>query len=178
MRLDIIASERLSDEDAAALRALDRAVYPPRPRAETAPPPQKWAHPQWRVMIRNADQQLVSHVGVLTRLGLCDDKAVMIGGIGAVQTHPAQRRKGYATAGLRRAIEFLQEELTVELLLLFCGPRMLRYYRRFGFATFAGDTYVWQDGAKRLFPRSEVMVKAAKKAVPPCAQLDLRGLPW
>ena len=178
MRLEIIATARLSAEDAGALRALNAAVYPPTPRADKATSRQEWAAPQWSVMIRDAQRQLVSHVGVLTRLGLCDGKELLIGGIGGVQTHPAQRRKGFAGAGIVRAIEFLQEELAVEMLLLFCGPSMLRYYQRFGFCSFAGDTFVRREGAQILFPRSEVMVKPALKAVPGCAQLDLCGLPW
>ena len=38
MRLDIIAADQLSDEDAMALGALDAAVHPPKPPAEAAPP--------------------------------------------------------------------------------------------------------------------------------------------
>lgn len=178
MRLEIIATARLSAEDAGALRALDAAVYPPTPRADKATSRQEWAAPKWSVMIRDAERQLVSHVGVLTRLGLCDGKEILIGGIGGVQTHPAQRGKGFAGAGIVRAIEFLQAEMAVELSLLFCGPRMLNYYQRFGFCSFAGDTLVRREGAQILFPRGEVMAKPALKAWPGCAVLDLCGLPW
>ncbi len=178
MRLDIIETARLSDETVEALRALHAAVYPPTPRADNAPSRQEWAPPQWSVMIRDLDQQLVSHVGVLTRLGLCDDKAILIGGIGGVKTHPSQRGKGYTGAGLRRAIEFLQGEMAVDMSLLFCGPRMRGYYQRFGFGSFLGDTLARQDGAKILFPRDEVMAKPAVESLPKCAALDLCGLPW
>lgn len=178
MRLDIIATARLSDEEAEALRALSAAVYPPTPGADTANMGRKWAPTQWSIMIRDADQQLVSHVGVLTRLCLCDDKEILIGGIGGVKTHPSQRGKGYAGAGLGRAIEFLQGEMGVDMSLLFCSPRMRSYYRRFGFSSFAGDTFVRQDGAKILFPRDELMVMPAMKPLPQCAVLDLCGLPW
>ncbi len=178
MRLEIIATERLSAEEARALRALNAAVYPPTPRADKATSRQEWAAPQWSVMIRDEERQLVSHVGVLTRLGLCDGKEILIGGIGGVQTHPAQRGKGYAGAGIGRATEFLQAEMAVELSLLFCAPRLLSYYQRFGFCSFAGDTLVRREGAQILFPRGEVMVKPALKALPGCALLDLCGLPW
>ena len=129
-------------------------------------------------MIRDENQQLVSHVGVLTRLGLCEGEEILIGGIGGVETHPAQRRQGFAGAGLRRAIEFIQNDLRVDMALLFCGPRMLSYYKRFGFSNFAGDTYVLRDGENILVPRSEVMVRPALKPLPRCAALDLCGLPW
>ena len=178
MHLDIIATAQLRDEEAQALRALSAAVYPPKPRVDKVTSRQKWAFPQWRIMIRDVDHQLVSHVGALTRLGLGDDKEILIGGIGGVETHPSQRGKGYAGAGVRRAIEFLHQQMEVDMTLLFCSPQLLSYYRRFGFCSFAGDTLVRQDGGKTLIPRNEVMVMPAMKALPQCAVLDLCGLPW
>lgn len=178
MHLDIIAAAQLSDEDARALKALNEAVYPPKPGADKAPAPQRWAHPQWRIMIHDAERQLVSHVGVLTRKCLCDGAEILIGGIRGVETHPAQRRQGYAGAGLRRAIEFLRNELRVDLALLFCEAHMVTYYKRFGFSSFAGDTYVLREGEKILVPRGEVMLRPVAKALPPCMTLDLCGLPW
>ncbi len=178
MFLEIVEASQLSDEESQALTNLDAAVYPPKPAAQEATVQQSWAHPQWHILIQDADQQLVSHVGVLTRICLCDGDEILIGGIGGVMTHPSQRRKGYAGAGLRRATEFLQNEMRVDLSLLFCGPRMLSYYRRFGFSNFAGDTFALRDGKKILFPRSEIMVRPAIKALPQCAALDLCGLPW
>jgi len=178
MRLDIIAASQLSEAEARALQALDAAVYPPNPGAQEATEQERWARPQWHILIQDADQRLVSHVGVLTRICLCDGDEILIGGIGGVMTHPAQRRKGYAGAGVRRATEFLQKEMRVDLSLLFCGPRTLNYYKRLGFSNFAGDTFALRDGKRILFPRSEVMVRPAMKALPQCAALDLCGLPW
>ena len=129
-------------------------------------------------MIRDEHDQLVSHVGALTRLCLCDSKATLVGGIGAVMTHPAQRRQGYAGAGIRRATAFLRQDMQVEMSLLFCAPRMRGFYRRFGFKAFAGDTIVRQYGAKSVFPRDEVMASPAMGPVPQYAVLDLCGLPW
>ena len=178
MHLNIRETAQLNDVEAAALRALSEAVYPPKPRVDNATSRQKWAPTKWSIMIRDLDQQLVSHVGVLTRLCLCDGDAILIGGIGGVKTHPSQRRKGYAGAGLRRALEFLQGEMAVDISLLFCAPRMRGYYRRFGFASFAGETLVQRDGADIIIPQDEVMVQPAMKPLPQCAVLDLCGLPW
>lgn len=178
MRLDIIATEQLSDEQSLELRALSEAVYPPKPQVDESASAKKWEQPQWRIMIRDDDQQLVSHIGVLSRTCLCDSKEILIGGIGGVETHPSKRRRGYAGVGLRRAIEFMQSDLRVDMALLFCGPKMLIYYGRFGFINFVGDTYVRQDSEQILVPRSEVMVRPALKPLPQCAVLDLCGLPW
>ncbi len=178
MRLDIIAAAHLSDKEMDALEALHAAVYPPKPRAESAAPPQEWALPQWHFIMRDANGQLISHVGAITRLCLCDQEEIPIGGIGGVMTHPSQRGKGYAGAGIRRMIEFLRQDRQVDMTLLFCAPRLRSFYRRFGFRSFAADSYVRQNGEKTMFPRDEIMVMPARKPVPQCSALDLCGLPW
>ena len=178
MQWEIKATVQLNDDEAGALRALSAAVYPPEPGAAEKPSPIKWARPQWSLLLRDVDAQLVSYVGALTRLGLCDDQEILIGGIGGVKTHPAQRGKGYAEAGIRRATDFLRRELGVDFSLLVCRADLLTYYQRLGWSAFAGDTFVRQDGLKTIFTWNEVMLLPAGKALPPCQVLDLRGLPW
>ena len=178
MRLEIIAAAQLSDNDAEALEALHTAVYPPKPGAPSVWAQREWALPQWHIMIRDVNGRLSSHVGAVTRLCLCDSEEIPIGGIGGVMTHPSQRGNGYAGAGIKRVIEFLRLDRQVDMTLLFCAPRLRRFYRRFGFSSFAADTYVRQNGAKTMFPRDEIMVMPARKPVPQCAALDLCGLPW
>ncbi len=178
MQLEFIAAPQLDVVDAAALEALHAAVYPPKPGAKKTAPQQAWATPQWHILIRDEADQLVSHVGAVTRLCLCDSNEILLGGIGGVMTQPAQRGKGYASAGVGRAIDFLRQEMRVEFSLLFCAPRMQSYYRRFGFSSFAGDARARRGDSEVIFPRNEVMVIAALKPLPQCALLDLCGLPW
>ena len=178
MQLDFKATAQLNDDEAEALRALNAAVDPPQPDAAHVSSRIGWAPLEWSILIRDEDNQLVSYVGALTRLGLCDGEQVLIGGIGGVETHPAQRRKGYAAAGVRRATDFLRQELEVDISLLVCGTDLLCFYQRFGFSAFAGDAFVQQYGEKTMYTSSNVMVMPGKKAVPPCKVLDLCGLPW
>ena len=137
MQLDFKATAQLNDDEAEALSALSAAVYPPQPSVDKVASRIQWADPQWSILIRDEDHQLVSHVGALTRLGLCDGEQILIGGIGGVMTHPAQRRKGYAAAGVRRATDFLRQELEVDISLLVCGTDLLCFYQRFGFSAFS-----------------------------------------
>ena len=178
MQLDFKATAQLNDDEAEALSALSAAVYPPQPSVDKVASRIQWADPQWSILIRDEDHQLVSHVGALTRLGLCDGEQILIGGIGGVMTHPAQRRKGYAAAGVRRAIDFLRQELEVDISLLVCGTDLLCFYQRFGFSAFSGDTFMEQNGVTTAYTSSKVMVMPGKKALPSCKVLDLCGLPW
>ena len=178
MHMEIKATAQLNDDETGALKALSAAVYPPKPGAAKNPSPIKWARPQWSVLLRNADSQLVSYVGALTRLGLCDNQECLIGGIGGVKTHPTQRGKGYANVGIKQATDFLRRELGVDFSLLVCRADLMTYYQGLGWSAFAGDTLVRQNGSKTIFTWNKVMVKPAAKAEPQCAMLDLCGLPW
>ena len=175
MQLDFKATAQLSDDEANALRALNAAVDPPRPGADQVASRPGWAPLEWSILIRDEGNQLVSYVGALTRLGLCDGEQVLIGGIGGVETHPAQRRKGYAGAAIRRATDFLRRELGVDFSLLVCQTHLICYYQRFGFS---GDTFMEQNGVTTAYTSSKVMVMPGKKALPSCKVLDLCGLPW
>ena len=93
MQLEIKATAQLNDDEAGALKALSAAVYPPKPDAAKNASPIKWARPQWSILLRDVDSQLVSYVGALTRLGLCDNQEILIGGIGGVKTHPGAARQ-------------------------------------------------------------------------------------
>ncbi len=178
MRLEIVESSQLSDEKARALKALSAAVYPPKPGAAKNTSPIEWAPPQWSILLWNVDSKLVSYVGALTRRGKCDNQETLIGGIGGVKTHPTQRGKGYAKAGIQRATDFLRREMGVDFSLLVCRANLMTYYQRLGWTAFAGDTLVRQKGLKTKFTWNEVMVRPAIKALPQCAALDLCGLPW
>ncbi len=178
MQLDFKATAQLNDDEAQALRALSAAVDPPQPGADQVTSRLGWAPLEWSILIRDEDNQLVSYAGALTRLGLCNGEQVLIGGIGGVETHPAQRRKGHAGAGIRRATDFLRRELGVDFSLLVCQTHLLSYYQRFGFSAFTGDTFMEQNGVTTAYTSSNVMVMPGKKALPSCKVLDLCGLPW
>ncbi len=178
MQWEIKATARLNEDETAALKALSAAVYPPKPGAPKNPSPIKWARPQWSILLWDVDSQLVSYVGALTRLGFCDNQEILIGGIGGVKTHPAQRGKGYAKAGIQRATDFLRRELGVDFSLLVCRAALMTYYQRLGWSAFAGDALVRQNGEKTIFTWNEVMLIPARKALPACRVLDLCGLPW
>lgn len=166
----------LSADDRASIRALSQAVYPPEAVKDWPGRHIEWAKPGWCVRV-HADGTLVSHVGVVIRDGTHDGLPRRIGGIGGVMTHPAARRKGYADAGIKRAIEFFCEE-AADFGLLVCEDRLREYYGRQGWRDFGGELLVRQRGERTAFVFNRVMTLAVRVDAPISGTIDLCGPPW
>ena len=168
--------ERNADERA-AYQQLAALVYPPE---ELATMPERdivWAAVEWSVMVWN-DGQLVSHVGVVTRNVKLEGRAVHIGGIGGVMTHPDARGRGYASAGMKRATTLLAGELDAAFGLLVCPPAVEGFYARLGWRRFGGKLLVEQHGATVEYIASVPMLLALREHGPEIGEINLLGLPW
>ena len=182
MQIEIRPKDRLTEDQQQALKGLSRAVYPPDAVATTAAsaskPQIQWAPTTWSVLIWGDQANLVSYVGALTRQAKYNDKAVLLGGIGSVKTHPKARGRGYAGAGIVRASEFLRGKCEVAFSLLVCREELLVYYQRFGWQHFTGDVFVEQPSGRTKFTFNEPMVLSGGEEAPLNGVLDLCGMPW
>jgi predicted acetyltransferase len=101
-----------------------------------------------------------------------------VGGIGGVKTYPAARSRGLATAAIRRAVEFLRDEVDVEFALLVCEPDLIPFYERLGWRPFPGVLLVEQHGATVPFTFNRPMTLPVRQDAPPGGTIDLLGPPW
>lgn len=79
------------------------------------------------------DGEIVSVVQIFDRQMLIGGVPVRVGGVGSVGTRPAHRGRGYNTAVLRNAVEYMERE-GYDLSLLFTGIN--GFYGRVGWQTF------------------------------------------
>ena len=174
MTLKAVSNLTVAEEE--ARRALTRAVYPP----SDAPTPGMeltWAAPQWALMVWEGGA-LVAHVGLVIREATLDGRAVRIGGIGSVKTHPASRGQGYASRALERAAAFFAEDPALAFALLDCLPPLVPFYARLGWQLFGGTLLVEQPSGTVPFTANKVMTLPGREAAPIAGTIDLRGLPW
>jgi GNAT superfamily N-acetyltransferase len=174
--LDRVAD--LSDTDRAEVRSLSLAVYPPEQWADWPGRHVEWAAPEWCVRVRGEGGALASYVGVHRREAECDGRPVLVGGVGGVKTHPAARGRGFASLGIRRAVEFFRGQPPVAFALLVCEPHLLGYYARLGWREFAGRLLVRQRGEASEFTFNRVMTYAVCSQGPAAGTIDLCGPPW
>ena len=178
MRVDLRPVGELDDGERAALRALTAAVYPPEVVARAPGRHVKWAPADLSVLVSTLEGELVSHVGIVVRAGALDGKAVKIGGVGSVKTHPRAEGRGYASAGLRRAAAVLHDDHRVAFSLLVCQEPLLPFYNRLGWLAFSGRLVVEQPAGRVVFTINRPMVLPGYRPAPLDGVIDLNGLPW
>lgn len=177
--LDLRRRADLTPAERDGLRALSAAVYPPEAIAAWPGRALTWAQPEWAVLLKDADGQLLSHAGALLRAGSLDGAPVTIGGIGGVLTHPDARRRGLAARAMGRALDHFREA-GADFALLVCEPRLIPTYERLGWSRHAGDVYSRQGQTDTALPFTFnlVMTCALGLSPPGEAAIDLQGPPW
>lgn len=168
----------LSDTERTAVRALSQAVYPPDEVKDWPGRHVEWAKPDSCVRIHGADGELTCFVGLIVREGTLDGRAVTIGGIGGVMTHPLHRNQGLAGKGIRRAIAAFRDKGNITFGLLACDARLLEYYSKLGWREFTGKTMVRQRSEQVAFTFNRVMTIGVLEATPHSGMIDLCGPPW
>jgi predicted GNAT family N-acyltransferase len=177
LKIEFVATEKLSDTQKRALDQLRAAVYPP-DMIETLPGRFfSWASPHWSILVWDQDE-LVSRVGLLVREIYYEGGKKRIGGIGGVMTHPARQGQGLASQAMREAFKHFDTDLNVSYALLFCRPHLVEFYKRLTWKPFQGKVYVEQPQGKIEFSSNGAMVLDVREQAPLNGELDLNGLPW
>lgn len=135
-----------------------------------------WAPAGWRALVF-ADGQPVSHLDITLREILHGEQRVSAAGIGTVMTPEPFRGHGYAELAIRRAQQFMFEELNVALGLLVCLPDLCPYYARLGWIELHAPLVFAQPSGQVIWPHA-AMVLPHDPASWHDAPVDLCGLPW
>lgn len=178
MHIELRRVADLTSDEQVALRVLSEAVYPPEVAASWPGRSIEWAAPEWCVVVWGDRGDAVCHVGIVVRDARLNGRAVRVGGIGGVKTHPAARGRGHATAAIRRATEFLRDGAGIEFALLVCEPVLVAFYERAGWRRFAGELLVSQHGATVPFTFNLAMTRPLRSDDEPGGTIDLLGPPW
>jgi len=178
MRWEIRQVADLTPEEQSALRTLSLAVFPPETASTLPGRAIEWAAPQWSVIGWDAGSEALCHVGVFLREARWNERAVKVGGIGGVKTHPASRRRGFATNAIQRALDFFHEQGDVDFGLLVCEPALIPFYERLGWQRFPGDLFVMQKQATVPFTFNLPMTTPIRLRHSLGGTIDLLGLPW
>ena len=119
-----------------------------------------WSQRPWRVMARDGDD-LVGHIGLVTRTVCVDEREVFVAGVGGVMTREAWRGRGVATAMLNASAGFMRDRLGAEFGLLLCRPEVERVYAKSGWRTVEGPTFFDQPSGRAQYPRLTMILPLA-----------------
>jgi aminoglycoside 2'-N-acetyltransferase I len=178
MRWELHRIADLTADEQAAVRTLALAVYPPKVAAAWPGRAIEWAAHQWGVIGWEVGGAALCYVGVILREAWWNDRAVQVGGVGGVKTHPASRGRGLATIAMQRALDFFHRQADVDLGLLGCEPDLVPFYERLGWRRLPGDLLVTQRQATVPFTFNLVMTVPIRLQEPLAGTIDLLGPPW
>jgi GNAT superfamily N-acetyltransferase len=178
MRWELRRVAEFTAGEQAALRTLALAVYPPEVTAAWPGRAVEWAPHQWGVVGWDAAGAALCYAGAVLREARWDGCAVRVGGIGGVKTHPASRRRGFATAAIRRALDFFHEQGDVDFGLLVCEPDLVPFYERLEWRRFPGELLVTQRQATVPFTFNLAMTTPLRLPESLAGAIDLMGPPW
>jgi predicted acetyltransferase len=137
-----------------------------------------WAEGDWLVLVHTAEGILASMVEILERTVTVDRRPVRTGGISSVGTLSEYRRRGYSTAALQVAAEFMRDTLGVSFALLVTGDEEIPFYQRLGWQVFAGPVSFDQPDGRILTHDGVNMVLPLSSDTWPSGPVHLCGLPW
>jgi GNAT superfamily N-acetyltransferase len=136
--------------------------------------------PTWSVMVK-ADQQVVTHAGVLYRVIQVGDTRVPVGALTGVMTLADWRGRGYARAVLTKAVAFVAVWLWAPFALTICLPQDAAFYKKIGWHAVNKDVPIWCDqpgGRVALAEEVAMYLSCQGEATWPKGEIDLCGAPW
>ena len=136
----------------------------------------RWADPDWAVMVWE-DQELVSNVHIIERVIRVGDQAVRVGGIGNISTKVEWRKRGYASAALKVAMEFLVDPLKADFGLMTATETVRPIYEKLGWKMVASSLLMEQPDGKEPF-NYPVLILPVLARDWPAGPIDVCGLPW
>ena len=92
------------------VRPLYDEVWPPDVTANWVGKDIVWAHAEYRVLLREERPELLAHVGLYPRRIRVDGIETRGCGIGGVIVHSSRRGRGYGSAAMRHAEDFMRAE--------------------------------------------------------------------
>ncbi len=136
----------------------------------------RWTDPDWAVMVWE-DEELVSNVHIIERVIRVGSRKVRVGGIGNISTKVEWRKRGYASAALKTAMEFLANPLQVEFGLMTATETVKPIYEKMGWKMVADTLMMEQPEGKAPYNYPVLVLPVAAREWP-AGSIDLCGLPW
>lgn len=138
----------------------------------------QWAGADWMLFVYEGEDW-VSSLEIIERTITVGDVPLPVGGISGVMTPPQFRQKGYAAAGMKRAVEFIRDELKAPFALLICGGHLLDYYQSLGWQAVSGLIRYQQGGEVHTFgDETHALIYALADQIWPGGTIDFCGTPW
>lgn len=137
-----------------------------------------WRDKTRNIGVREDDGRLVAAAGVvLAEVKIEQEPSFEVAGLGGLMVTRSARGRGLARMLCQRLIE-LACEFEVRRAMLFCQPKLMRFYREFGFETIDAPVWADQPGGRIKMPLRAMWKTLDGEADWPSGRVELRGEPF
>ncbi len=137
-----------------------------------------WRDKTWNLGVREDDGRLLAAGGVvLAEVRVRQEPPFQVVGLGGVIVTRSARGRGLARLLLLRLLE-LAGEIGPRRAMLFCMPRLVPLYRKFGFSPIESPVWADQPGGRIEIPMSAMWKALGGDASWPTGRVELLGEPF
>lgn len=137
-----------------------------------------WRDKDVYVTARSVDGRLVAAAGLVqASVAVAARAAVEIVGFGDVIVARGHRGQGFGRAVIERALQHART-MGPDFTMLFCNPRLVTLYERFGFSKIDEAVSIDQPDGPVQMPLISMWAPLRAGAVWPAGPVQLRGLPF
>ena len=170
MSAEIRFAETLTDAEKAALFGWGQDIFGVEDKLY------RWRPKEYH-FVTEEDGRPLSHVGLIKTVVKAGGRDVTVAGVGGVVTRPEAQGRRYVHAAMRRAAEFMCQELKVDSGMLFCLQRLMPFYARQGWRLLEEETEFEQPTGRVVSPY-RVMVLPCGAYEWPAGKVEVGGFPW
>lgn len=135
----------------------------------------QWAGFDWYVKAETRGRT-VSIAGIVDREGAVGGVPTHLGLLGGVFTHPQYQRRGLASEVVRRATEFITDDLRCDFGVLICSDDLVPFYERLGWRRVSNVMKFERYGETGVVVGKVMVFECAGRPLP-AGTIDVRGLP-
>lgn len=137
-----------------------------------------WRDKTRNIGVRDDDGRLVAAAGVvLAEVKIEREPSFEVAGLGGLIVTRSARGRGLARMLFRGLIE-LASELEARRAMLFCVPKLMPFYREFGFVAIDAPVWADQPGGRIEMPLKAMWKGLGDEAKWPSGRVELRGEPF
>ena len=136
-----------------------------------------WRPKQWHVIVEDGGAP-VAHVGVVRAHVRAGGWSVAVGGVGGVVSVPQARGRRLVHDAMRRALDFIHDDLHANAGVLFCLERLIPFYSRQGWRLIDAEAEFDQPTGRVVASRFRAMVFPFPGCEWPPGRLEVPGYPW
>jgi len=136
----------------------------------------EWSKPKWYLTLK-VDVNIIGRIGILKRKVNVEKLDIDVGGISGVILKKEWRGQKLSRLMLKKASDFIKNDLGLDFALLLCDDKVVPIYRKLNWYVVEGPTVFKQSTGIIKYSKNTMILDLSNKKWPR-GKINLNGLPW